>query len=236
MDTELLNGWLVLHREAAFPLGTDAMVLADFARPPKGSAVCDLCAGSGAVGLLLAARDRSLQLTAVELRQAACAAMERTVAANSLTDRVRILHADLRQIRTLLPAGSFSQATCNPPYYRVGSGYQPQTEAQAVARTELTCTVSDVCAAAAWVLRTGGCLWLVHRPERLTDLLCALRDHGLEPKRLRPVCPRPGAAPSLLLVKAVRGGRPGLLWDVPLLLADADASASAEYKRIYHLP
>ncbi|MBQ1372480.1 MAG: methyltransferase [Oscillospiraceae bacterium] len=235
MNTELLNGWLRLPRDEGFPLGTDAVVLADFARPPRGSAVCDLCAGSGAVGLQLAARDRSLRLTAVELRAEACATLERTAEDNAITDRVRVLQGDLREIRTLLLAGSFAQLTCNPPYYPVGSGFVPKNEAQTIARTERCCTIEDVCKAAAWLLRTGGCLWMVHRPERLTDLLCSLRANKLEPKRLRLVCPRPGAAPSLLLIQAVRGGKPGLGWNPPLLLANEDGSPSEEYRRIYRL-
>lgn len=229
MHTEYLNGWLALSPEAeGFPLGTDAIVLADFAAPPRRAAVCDLCAGSGAVGLLLLSRDPSMRVTALELREAACAAMERTAAANGITDRFSVLHGDLRAIRSLLPAGSFTQVTCNPPYYPVGSGYQPETEAQAIARTELCCTLSDVCAAAAWLLRTGGCLWMVHRPERLTDLLCTLRAHSLEPKRLRTVLPKPNAAPSLLLIKAVRGGKPGLGWDEPLVLSGPDGAGIRE--------
>ncbi len=229
MHTETLNGWLTMFPEAeGFPLGTDAMVLADYAALPRGAAVCDLCAGSGAVGLLLLSRDPSMRLTALELRQAACAAMERTAAENGIADRFSVLRGDLREIRSLLPAGSFTQVTCNPPYYPVGSGYQPETEAQAIARTELCCTLEDVCTAAAWLLKTGGCLWMVHRPERLTDLLCTLRAHSLEPKCLRTVLPRPNALPSLLLIKAVRGGKSGLRWDAPLVLSNREGTGRSE--------
>ena len=199
-----------------FPLGTDAVALAEFAAVPKGAAVCDLCAGSGAVGLLMLARDPSLSVTAVELREEACALMDRSTAESGVTDRLRVLRGDVRAIRELLPAGSFRYAVCNPPYYPVGSGYAPEDEARAVARTELCCTLADACAAAAWLLKTGGCLWMVHLPERLTDLLCCLRNHDLEPKVLKLVCAGPGAAPSLILVKAAKGGKPGLVWQSTL--------------------
>ena len=92
MHTETLNGWLTMFPEAeGFPLGTDAMVLADYAALPRGAAICDLCAGSGAVGLLLLSRDPSMRVTALELRQAACAAMERTAAENGIADRFSVL-------------------------------------------------------------------------------------------------------------------------------------------------
>lgn len=218
-----------------FKLGTDAMVLADFARPSRGAAVCDLCAGSGALSLLLLARDPSLRVTAVELQAAPCAVMEQAAADNGFQDRLRVLRGDLREIRGLLSAGSFRHVVCNPPYFPVGGGYVPENRALAIARTELCCTLKDVCAAAGWLLKTGGCLWMVHLPGRLADLFCCLREAGLEPKELRLVCPKPGAVPSMVLVKAVRGGRPDLKWDKPLALANPDGSPTQEYLRIYHM-
>ena len=236
MTTEFLqNGITLPQSEGQFKLGTDAMLLADFAAPPRGAAVCDLCAGSGAVGLLLLAQDPSLNVTAVELQEAACALMDRAVSENRLEDRFRVLQGDLREIRRLLPAGSFRQLVCNPPYYPLSGGYVPENESQAIARTEHCCTLDDVCAAASWLLKSGGSLWMVHLPGRLADLCCALRAAGLEPKRLRLVCPKPNAAPSLVLIRASRSGKPGLRWDVPLVLANDDGSPSEEYRRIYHI-
>ena len=235
-EFELLQNGTRLYREAgAFPLSTDAVLLADFAKAPRGAAVCDLCAGAGAVGLLLLDRDPSLSVTALELRESACAVMARSAAENGIEARFRVLRGDLRDVRALLPHGSFRCVVCNPPYYPVGGGYAPRDEEQAVARTELRCTPEDYCAAAAWLLPTGGSFWLVHRPERLTDLLCALRAAGLEPKRLRPVCPRPDSAPSLVLLQAVRGGKPGLAWTAPLVLARSDGTPSEAYRRIYRM-
>lgn len=236
MKSEFLqNGLTLPQAEGAFKLGTDAMVLADFAAPPQGAAVCDLCAGGGAVGLLLLAREPSLTVTAVELRAEACALMAQAVSENGLEERFRVMQGDLREIRMLLPAGSFRCLVCNPPYYPVGSGFVPADEAQAVAKTELCCTLNEACAAAGWLLKTGGNLWMVHLPERLAELFCALRAAGLEPKQLRLVCPKPNAVPSLALVKATRGGKPGLKWDRPLVLANTDGSPTEDYLRVYHM-
>lgn len=232
---KLQNGIRLLRDDTAFPLSTDAILLADFARVTKGTAVCDLCAGGGAVGLLLLSRDPALEITALELQPEPCALMARAAAESGVQDRFHILQGDVRHIRTLLPAGAFRNVVCNPPYYPVGSGCAPENEAQEIARTERCCTPEDLSAAAAWLLPTGGNLWLVHRPERLTDLLCALRGKGLEPKRLRPACPRPAASPALILLQAVRGGRPGLKWEPPLVLAADDGTPTEEYRRIYRL-
>ena len=214
LETERLQYGITLRQARdQFRLGTDALLLADFARPKPGAAICELCAGAGAVSLLLAGRDPRCRVTAVELQAEACALARENIRENGLGERVTLVEGDLREYRTLLPAGRFDDVVCNPPYYPVGAGKQARRPAVAAARTELFCTVEDVCAAAGWLLRTGGSLWMVHLPSRLCDVFCALRAAGLEPKRLRPVGGEAGRAPSLVLIRAVRGGRAGLEWE-----------------------
>lgn len=235
MKDEFLHSGVRLEQsESLFRLGTDAVLLADFARPEKGTAVCDLCAGTGAVGLLLLARDPSLFVTAVEIQAEACRLLQQSAEKSRLSECVTVLQADLRQTEAL-PAGQFRHVVCNPPYYPVGSGFLAENEAVAIAKTELLCTLPEVAAAARRLLQTGGSLWIVHRPERLADLVSALRGAGLEPKELRPVLPRPGDVPSLLLLRAVRGGKAGLKWQPPLYLANTDGTPTQEYLRIYHM-
>ena len=226
----------LLQSEALFRLGTDAMVLADFARIPRGAAVCDLCAGTGAVGLLLSAEDPARRVTAVELQEAPCGLLRQAVDRNGLKDRFTVICGDLREHRSLFAPGSFRCVVCNPPYYPEGAGFAAESEAVAIAKTERCCTLEDVAAASDWLLQTGGSLDLVHKPERLTDLLCTLRAHGLEPKRLRLVVHKPEAKPSLVLLRAVKGGKPGLDLQHPLILQNPDGTPSAEYRRIYHIP
>ena len=152
----------------------------------------------------------------------------------NLSSHVGILTGDIRRHRELFRPGSFDLAAANPPYHPLGSGPLPADPARAAARGETDCTLSELCAAAAWLLRTGGAFCLVHKPERLSELFCALTAAGLEPKRLRLVCARPGAAPSLALVEGRRGARPGLKIEPSLYLSAPDGSESQEYRRIYH--
>ena len=121
----------------------------------------------------------------------------------------------------------------NPPYFPPSRGLSPADPARRQARTEDTLSLPELCQAAAYLLRWGGGFCLVHRPERLADLLTALREAGLEPKRLRAVESRPGAAPSLLLLEARRGGKPGLSWEAPLRLTDASGAPTPELDAIY---
>lgn len=216
-----------------FPPGTDTFLLSSLPRLKPGLRVCDLGSGTGLLGLLLLQRQKDLNVTGLELQPEAAALMERAAAENGLTGRLTACQGDLRDIRSLLPAGRFDLVVCNPPYYPAQSGKLPRKAPARHARAETVCTLADVCAAAAWLLRWGGSLCLVHKPERLTDLLCVLRGAALEPKRLRAVCRRAGDAPSLVLAEARRGGKPGLAWEPPLILETAEGRPTEEVERIY---
>lgn len=227
------GGYRFVCDDALFPPGTDTFLLSAFPRLKPGQRVCDLCAGTGLLGLLLLQRQPALAVTGVELLPQAAALAARTAAANGLEDRLACRVGDIRQIRQLLPAAAFDLVVCNPPYFPASSGRLPESGVLQAARTELGCTLEEVCAAAAYLLPWGGRLCLVHKPERLADLCCALRGAGLELKRLRPVCPRAGTAPSLLLAEGRRGGRPGTQVLQPLVLYGPGGSPTAELDAIY---
>ncbi|MBQ6273036.1 MAG: tRNA1(Val) (adenine(37)-N6)-methyltransferase [Oscillospiraceae bacterium] len=233
-QSALWPGGPVFCPEAGAPLGTDSVLLADFVRPAGAKRGIDLGCASGILSLLLLWREPGLHMAGLELREDAAALARENLARNGLTGRGEMLAGDIREHRSLFRAGSFDLAVSNPPYFPPGSGALSPDPARAAARGERDCSLSELCAAAAWLLRTGGRFCLVHRPERLSELFCALSAAGLEPKRLRLVCPRPESAPNLVLVEARRGGKPGLVIEPALTLTDAEGSESAEVKRIYH--
>ena len=205
---------------ALFPPTTDSFALGYFARPKRGDAVCDLGCGTGLLGALLLAREPSLRLVNVEQNAEALELARRTFTGNGWSADFRA--GDLRDAAVLPDAGSMDYAVCNPPYFKSGSGKSADGAARQNAREETQCTIAEVCAAAARILRWGGGFALVYRPERLVDLLCALRGHGMEPKRLRFVAQSAGAAPTLALVEAKRGGKPGLTIEPPLVVGGTE--------------
>lgn len=225
-----------LFRQAAhFRLSTDSVLLADFVRPGRARRGIDLGCGSGILSLLLLARTRALEMTGLELLPEAAALADENLAANALSPRGRAVCGDIRRARELFPAASFDLAVANPPYYPVTAGALSPDGERAAARSELTCSLEELCEAAAWLVRSGGSFSLVYKPERLSELFCRLSAHGLEPKRLRLVCERAESAPSLALVESRRGGRPGLRVEPALCLLGPDGAPSAEQRRIYHL-
>ena len=191
------------YRQGGFPLGQDTLLLGRFATLRRGGRVCDLGCGAGALPLLLLARESSLDLSGVELDGEAAALARRNLAENGLSGVIRT--CVLRRVREQFPAGCFDLVVSNPPYFPAGSG-----ESGGSARMELCCTLTQVCAAAAFLLKNGGRFALVHRPERLAGLMEALGQSGLEPKRLQMVQHDRDKPPAAVLVEAVRQGRPGL--------------------------
>lgn len=227
------GGYRFVYDDALFRPGTDTFLLSSLPRLKAGIRVCDLGCGTGLLGLLLLQRQPALRVTGVDIQAEAVALARRCAAENALEDRFTILQADLRKIRTHFPAGQFDLAVCNPPYYAPASGYLAEADAIRTARSEVSCSLEDVCRAAAYLLRWGGSFCMVHKPERLTDILCTLRGAALEPKRLRFVCKTGQDAPSLLLVEARRGGKPGLTVEPPLILQHSDGTPTHEVEAIY---
>lgn len=198
---ELLGPYTLSWPEGVFPLGGDALALGEFCTVKPGWRVCDLGTGSGALLLLLARRRAGLSLTGVEIDPLSARTARENLNANGLEGEV--LCTDLRTAP--LPAGGFDLVISNPPYFPVGGG-----KSGGPARSEELCTLEELCASAGRLVKNGGRFALCHRPERLADVICTLRNYGLEPKRLKLVSHRPGYPPSLLLVEAVKQGRPGL--------------------------
>ena len=168
----------------AHTFGTDAILLADFSNPKKKETLCDLGTGCGIIPLLWCKKETG-DITAVDIQPAACDQLERSLSLNGLKDRVNVVNADLRSLKGVLNFGSFDLVTMNPPYKPVGTGIESESEADKIARHETMCTVDDAVKAAASLLRFGGRFCMCHRPERLCDIICSMRENKLEVKRLR---------------------------------------------------
>lgn len=201
IKTEQLGPYSLSWPEGVFPLGGDALALGAFSTVRRGWKVCDLGTGSGALLLLLAGREPSLRLHSVELDPLAAQTARDNLERNGLSGYV--VNGDLRD--RPFPAGEFDLVVSNPPYFPVGAG-----KSGGMARSEEFCSLAQLCAAAARLVKNGGRFALCHRPERLVDVVTALRAHHLEPKRMKLISHGPDYPPSLLLVEAVKQGRPGL--------------------------
>ena len=225
----LPNGLTLELAPGTFPLSTDSMALAHFTRLPAKARVLDLGSGCGTLGLLLCARDPGCHVTGIELEECAHNAALANIRRNDLAHRMESICGDLRQQTKLLPPGSFTTCISNPPYFSSGPAAHLTT-----ARREDTCSLESLIEAASRVLKFGGDFYLVHRPERLGEILYQAGRHKLEAKRLGLLRHREGSPVSLILLQLRKGGKPGLIWE-ELTLHHADGTPTQTYQEIYHL-
>ena len=231
---ELWRGGPVFAQAEHFKLGTDSVLLASFANAASARRGIDLGCASGAVALLLLSGNERLHMTGLEIVPEAAELARENMEKNSLSTRAEIICGDIRRHRELFRSGEFDLVVSNPPYFPLGSGRLSPDKERAAARGETDCTLSDICAAAAFLCRTGGRVCFVHKPERLSELFCAMSASGIEPKRLRLVCYTQNSAPNLVLVEGRRGGNPGLKIEPALVLRNPDGAETDEILKIYH--
>ena len=226
----LHNGYTIDFPGGSFPLSTDSMVLADFVRLPRKARVLDLGSGCGTLGLLLCAKDPNCAVWGVELSENAHAAALDNIARNDLSDRLFSVCGDLRFMPEPIRDQQFHCVLSNPPYFSGGK----KSSKTPVARQDDCCSVRDLFQAAAKQLRYGGDFFLVHKPERLAELMVHACAEGLEPKVLTLVRHKPGSSPGMILLQCRKGGKPGLRLE-ELILFTADGAPTEDYRRIYHL-
>ncbi len=187
---------------------SDAVLLARFLKAKKGERVADFCAGSGVVGLHFYGENKGVEhVTLFEMQPALAAMSAKSVALNRLQDTFTVENVRLQDIPKSYTE-AFSLILCNPPYER--GGFAAADADKALCKKELSLTLEELCAAAARCLKFGGRFALVHRADRVAEVLCTLHAHRLEPKKLQFVAGKAGAAPYAVLVAAVKGGKAGV--------------------------
>lgn len=229
------SGIKIIQSPSVFAFSLDAVLLADFAQVHRNSRVVDLAAGNGAVGLFVARRTEE-EVTLVELQPRLADMAKRSALLNGLQERVTVINADLADTWDYVPKDSVDVVTCNPPYFKVRPGdVQNPNAALALARHELRTDFDTVARISAGLLKTGGKAFIVHRPDRLEELLHTLMLHQLVPKRIRFVHPRMGKEANMVLIEARRSGRAGGVRVLsPLIVYGADGEYTQEVARLIH--
>ena len=229
---DLGGGYTLFQPKGVYPCGTDAVLLAAFAAERgEGGRFCDLCAGSGVIPVLVCKRRPDVSFTAVEISQTACGTAAKNARENGLDGRISVVSGDIKNVGALLEAASFDCVTVNPPYIKAGSGTAPKDELMKIAVQETLCTAADVMKAAAFLLRDGGSLFIVHRAERREEILRLMRENGLTPKFIRSVLHEAGGEAKTFLAQAVKGGS-GRAEEKPFVIYD-NGAYTAEAARIY---
>jgi tRNA1(Val) A37 N6-methylase TrmN6 len=215
VDHLLTRGFRIIQSDDVFSFSIDAVLLARFCTVPISGRIMDLCTGNGVIPMLLATRTKA-KIDAVEIQKRLADMAMRNMRMNGLEEQIHIFHADLKEAHKRFGNGKYDLVTVNPPYLPAGTGDPSINPHIAAARHELFCTLDDVLFAASRLVRSGGKVAIVHRPSRLADLICGMRKHRLEPKRIRFIHPRAGEEANMVLAEAIRDGRPEIRLLPPL--------------------
>ncbi|MEO3947932.1 tRNA1(Val) (adenine(37)-N6)-methyltransferase [Gorillibacterium sp. CAU 1737] len=235
IDDLLRNNLRIIQSAEVFSFSMDAVLLAHFCSVPAKGRIVDLCTGNGVIPILLTARTNA-SVWGVEIQERLAGMAARSVRLNELEDRVQVLNMDLKDAHQTLGYGGFDLVTVNPPYLPAHTGERNGNPHFAAARHEIHCTLEDVVAACAKLVKAGGKVAMVHRPSRLVDLLSVFRQYKLEPKRVRFVHPRAGEEANMVLIEAAKDGRPDIRLLPPLVVYQEDGSYCPELMSIYYEP
>lgn len=227
------NGYCIIQDPARFCFGMDAVLLSGFATLKDGARVLDLGTGTGIIPILLEAKTNAAHLTGLEIQADSAEMAARSVALNGLEEKIDIVTGDIKEADKLFDAASFDVITCNPPYMIGQHGLQNPSDAKALARHEILCKLEDVVSKAAVLLVPGGKFFLVHRPFRLAEIIVTLTKYKLEPKRMRLVYPFVDKEPNMVLLEAVRGGRPRMTVEKPLIVYEEPGVYTPEIYEVY---
>ena len=227
------NGYQIIQNPAKFCFGMDAVLLSGFARAKKGNTVLDMGTGTGIIPILMEAKTDASRFVGLEIQEESAEMARRSVALNGLEEKITIVTGDIKEAGSLFDAASFDVITCNPPYMIGQHGLVNPEDAKAIARHEILCTLEDVIAQAAVLLKPGGNFFMVHRPFRLAEIMVLLHQYKLEPKRMQMVHPFIDKEPNMVLIEANRGGKPRMSVEKPLIIYKEPGVYMPEIYEIY---
>lgn len=233
LDDLQRNGYRIIQNPEKFCFGMDAVLLTGFAHAGSGDRLLDLGTGTGIIPLLMEAKYHCAHLTGLEIQPESADMAVRSVALNRLSDRIDIIVGDIKEADRIFPSASFDCITCNPPYMIGNHGIANPDAPKAIARHEVLCTFEDVATQTAKLLKPGGHFFLVHRPFRLAEIITTLEKYKLEPKRMRLVYPFADREPNMVLLEAVRGGRPRMTVEKPLIIFQEPGVYTPEIRNVY---
>ena len=227
------NGYQIIQNKEKFCFGMDAVLLSGFAKVLEGETVLDMGTGTGIIPILLEAKTKGKHFTALEIQEESVDMARRSVALNGLEDKIDVVCGDIKKASEILGKSCFDVVTCNPPYMNDQHGLKNPTLPKAIARHEVLCTLEDVVREAAFSLKTNGRFYMVHRPHRLVEIIAMLTSYKLEPKRMKFVHPFADREANMVLIEAVRGGKPMVKLEAPIIVFEKPGVYSREIREVY---
>ena len=234
IDELQLNNLKIIQNKDGFCFGIDSVLLSDFSKEiPTGSTVLDLGTGTGILGILLCGKTKLSKIYGIDVQEEVCQMAQRSVKLNNLEDRFEIINDNIKNLNTIFENCSIDAIVSNPPYKKDNSGLKNESQTKLISRHEITASLEDFIEISSKLLKDNSSLYMVHRPERLSDLFYLLRKYKLEPKKLRMVQSYFDSKPKLVLVKATKNAKSFLNIENPLIIYNKDGTYTSEILKIY---
>ena len=228
------NNYVIIQDPKKFCFGIDAVLLSDFAKAKDGDIVFDIGTGTGIIPILMSAKTNAKKYFAIDIQKESVDMAKRSVEINNLSNKIEVFHLDVKNVFEKFEKNSVNVVTSNPPYMNIGGGIINEYDAKAIARHEIYCNLDDIVKTASMLLKPKGKFYMVHRPNRLCDIICTLRKYKWEPKTIRFVQPYEDREPNMLLIESIKNGG-SLLKVLPnLIIYNENRQYTDEINKIYY--
>lgn len=229
------KGLKIIQNKNGFCFGIDSVLLSDFAKDIRNnSIVLDLGTGTGILSILLTAKTNLKKIYGIDIQEDVIEMAKRSVALNRLEDKIEMLHNNVKELETIFEKNSIDSIVTNPPYKKRNTGKTNEAENKFIARHEVSATLEDFIRVSFSLLKDKGNFYMVHRPERLTEIIVTLKKYKLEPKKIRFVHSTYEEEPKLVLIKAVKNAKEFLKVEKPLIVYDNKGQYTEEILKIYN--
>lgn len=228
------EGLKIIQNTEGFCFGIDSILLSNFANEiKKESKIIDLGTGTGIIAILLCTKIENSKVIGVEIQKEVYEMAKRSISLNKLNEKITLINTNIKELEKYEELGTFDAVVTNPPYKKVNTGIQNENEKKLISRHEITANLEDFIKISSKLLKDKKDFYMVHRPDRLVDIIELLRKHKLEPKKMQFVYPKEQKEPNLVLIKATKNAKPFLKIEKPLYVYKENGKYTEEILKIY---
>lgn len=235
IDDLEINNLKIIQKTDGFCFGIDSVLLSHFSKNiKKNGEVLDFGTGTGILGFLLLAKSNVKKVIGIEVQKEIADMANRSIKLNKLENKFEIVNANIKDLDKILPLDYYDAIVSNPPYKQANSGKVNENLVKLISRHEIEASLKDFIKVSFKMLKDKGSLFMVHRAERLVDILSEMRFNKMEPKRIRFVYSNYESGSKLVLIEAVKNGKPFLKIEKPLYIYNSDGLYTSEVLKIYN--
>lgn len=229
------KGLKIIQNKDGFCFGIDSILLSDFAKEiPNNAKVIDLGTGTGIISILLCEKTKLSKIIGVEIQKEVYELAKRNIKLNNLENKFEVINENIKNLEKILEKNSYDAIVTNPPYKKENTGLTNENKLKLISRHEIEANLEDFIQISSKLLKNNGAFYMVHRPERLTDIIDILRKNKLEPKTLQLIYPKINKQPTMILIKAIKNAKPFLKIKEPLIIYNQNNTYTDEILKIYN--